>query len=184
MAEDAEKSSYAGSSEMGRRDFLTIGAAGAGAIAGGAALMPFIRSMQPSADVEAQRTVELDISDVKEGEMKVAEWQGKPIFILHRDADMIKLAGANEGGKDKQADTDRAEKPEWLVLVGSCTHLGCIPLWKPHDGEEWQAWHCPCHGSKYDFSGRIIVGPAPKNLEVPAYKFLSDTKLMIGEEKA
>lgn len=167
-----------------RRDFLYL-AAGAFAAAGGAAaLWPFIASMNPSADVLALATIEVDISQVQVGQRVTVQWRGKPVFISHRTEEEIEEArGVDVSAlRDPQTDAERVEKPEWLVVVGVCTHLGCIPQGqKPSETRgEWDGWFCSCHGSVYDTSGRIRKGPAPVNLEVPEYAFATDTTLRIG----
>lgn len=159
-----------------RRDFLGTATAvltGAGLCA---ASWPFISSMNPSADVRQRATIEVDLSNIKSGELKTVAWQGKPVFIWHRTPEQIAAMQASPGGKDPQPDAERAQKPEWLVVVGICTHLGCVP------GAGGEGWVCPCHGSRYDMSGRILRGPAPRNLEVPPYQFLADNKILIGKE--
>jgi ubiquinol-cytochrome c reductase iron-sulfur subunit len=161
-----------------RRDFLntvTGLVAGAGVAA---ASWPFISSMNPSTDVLAKATTELDLSKIKKGEAKTIEWQGKPVFVLHRTDAQIDAMKTSEGGKDPQADDNRIKKPEWLVVVGLCTHLGCVPT--RHD----EGWFCPCHGSVYDNSGRILKGPAPRNLDLPPYEFIGESKILIGNKKA
>ncbi len=167
-----------------RRDFLnyTAGAMGAVSVAGVA--VPLIDSMNPAEDTLALSTVEVDISDIAVGETKIVKWQGKPVFIKHRTAEEIKEAEEDDSDelRDPQSDKDRVQKKEWLVVVGICTHLGCIPQGSK-DGQpkgDYDGWFCPCHGSHYDTSGRIRLGPAPKNLPVPPYRFISDTVIKIG----
>ncbi len=165
----------------GKRDFLVLSASGV-AIAGGAvATWPFISSMSPAADVLALSTVEQDISAIEPGQMIKIMWQGKPVFIRRRTSEEIAKAEADDSASmpDPQKDSDRVKsgKEEWLVIVGVCTHLGCIPL---GDQGEYNGWFCPCHGSHYDLSGRIRKGPAPLNMVVPNYEFLSDTLIKIG----
>lgn len=157
-----------------RRDFLMTLTGVATTVGLGAACVPFISSMKPGADVMSKATVEVEIGDIPRGESRTVEWQGKPVFVLHRSEEQIRAMLATNNGKDAQTDQDRVLKPEWLVVVGLCTHLGCIPN-RTDDG-----WLCPCHGSAYDNSGRILYGPAPKNLEVPRYDFVSDRKILIG----
>ena len=169
-----------------RRDFLYLTAAGFGAVATGSAVWPLVDSMNPAADTLALSTVEVDISALQPGQAMTVMWRGKPVFIRRRTADEMKSATDVDVGtlRDPQPDSDRVQKghEEYLVLVGVCTHLGCVPNGqKVTDAHgDFGGWFCPCHGSHYDTSGRIRKGPAPKNLEVPQYTFLSDTKIKIG----
>jgi ubiquinol-cytochrome c reductase iron-sulfur subunit len=158
-----------------RRNFLlkitsVVGGAGAAA-----ACLPFAASMNPSAELLAKANIEVDLSGITPGGMMSVSWQGKPIFILHRTEEQIKAMAANNGGLFPEQDSDRAKKPEWLVVIGVCTHMGCVP------NKEGPGWTCHCHGSLYDDSGRVLRGPAPKNLEVPPYRFIAAKKIMIGE---
>lgn len=167
-----------------RRDFLFLTAASVTAFGAAAATWPFISSMNPSKDVLALSSIEVDVGQVAEGQAITVKWRGKPVFIRHRTAAEIAQAVKDDAieMKDPQTDEVRAQKPEFLVLVGVCTHLGCVPLGQK-DAEpkgEFGGWYCPCHGSQYDTSGRIRKGPAPLNLEVPAYQYLSDTVVKIG----
>ncbi len=167
-----------------RRDFLYLTAGVMGVVGTGFAVWPLIDSMNPSAEVRALTTTEVDLSPVEEGMAITVIWQGNPVFIRHRTAAEIETAGAVPLDElpDPQSDAERVQKPEWLVMVGVCTHLGCIPTGQ-RAGErkgEYNGWFCPCHGSHYDTSGRIRKGPAPRNLDVPAYKFLDDGKIRIG----
>ncbi len=167
-----------------RRDFLYL-ATGAMTIAGTAAVAwPLIIQMNPSADVLALSSTEVDLSPIEVGQSITVVWQGKPVFIRRRTAQEIKDARDDDEAKlrDPEADAARAEKPEWLILVGICTHLGCIPLGQ-RSGEprgNFDGWFCPCHGSHYDTSGRIRIGPAPRNLAVPPYVYLDDDTIKIG----
>ncbi|AGO12293.1 AaceriAEL067Wp [[Ashbya] aceris (nom. inval.)] len=138
----------------------------------------FISSMSASADVLAMAKVEVNLASIPEGKNVVVKWQGKPVFIRHRTAPEIDEANGVQmtSLKDPQTDADRVKKPEWLVMLGICTHLGCVPIGEAGD---FGGWFCPCHGSHYDISGRIRRGPAPLNLEIPAYDFDGD-KLIIG----
>lgn len=167
-----------------RRDFLYLTAGAFGAVGVGCFAWPFIDSLNPAADTLALATVEVDLSPIEAGQAITVVWQGKPVFIRHRTADEIEAARSVNVSelRDKQADEDRVEKPEWLVMVGICTHLGCVPLGQKttQPKGDFGGWFCPCHGSHYDTSGRIRKGPAPKNLTVPNYKFTSDTTLLIG----
>ena len=154
-----------------RRDFLYLTAGAFGAVGAASFAWPFIDSMNPAKDTLALATVEVDLSPIQVGQSAKVTWQGKPVFIRHRTPEEIARAeGVDVSAlRDKQADADRVEKPEWLVMIGLCTHLGCIPLGqKPTDPKgDFDGWFCPCHGSHYDISGRIREGPAPKNLAIP-----------------
>jgi ubiquinol-cytochrome c reductase iron-sulfur subunit len=155
-----------------------------GAIATIAVVWPLLETMNPAADTLALSSTEIDISGIELGQAIIAVWRGKPLFIRHRTAEEIDEARKVklDDLRDRQTDEDRVKKPDWLVLVGVCTHLGCIPLGtKPGDPRgDFGGWFCPCHGSHYDTSGRIRQGPAPRNLEVPPYQFLSDTVVKVG----
>ena len=167
-----------------KRDFLFFTTTGL-AIAGGAATaVSLINTMNPAKDVLALSTTEVDLSPVEEGQSLTVMWRGKPIFIRHRSNDEIDSASnvsINEL-KHKATDESRVENPKWLVVIGVCTHLGCVPLGqKVGDSKgEYGGWFCPCHGSHYDTSGRIRKGPAPLNLEIPPYKFVSEDIIKIG----
>ncbi len=156
------------------------------AVGAGAVAWPLLDSMNPAADTLAMSTTEVDISNIKPGEGKTVMWQGKPVFVRHRTPEEIKAAQDSDSAQmvDQQKDSTRVKKgkEEWLVVVGVCTHLGCVPVGeKPTENRgEFGGWFCPCHGSQYDTSGRIRKGPAPKNLEVPNYAFTSDTQIKIG----
>jgi ubiquinol-cytochrome c reductase iron-sulfur subunit len=165
-----------------RRDFLLLTAQAMGAVGAGALLWPLIDSMNPSADVLALASTEVDLSAIVEGQEIKALWRGKPVFIRHRTQKNIDAANAANIGelRDPETDASRVKKghEKWLIMVGVCTHLGCIPL----GGEtgDYGGWFCPCHGSHYDASGRIRKGPAPTNLIIPPYEFTGDTKIKIG----
>jgi ubiquinol-cytochrome c reductase iron-sulfur subunit len=165
-----------------RRDFIYIAAIAAGAGAMGMLAWPLVDQMNPSADTLALASIEYDISKVTEGQQVVVKWRGKPLFIRNRTAEQIAAAvkDDNVAMRDPQPDAQRhlAGKPNYLVLVGTCTHLGCVPT---VGGGEYGGWFCPCHGSVYDTSGRIRKGPAPLNLQLPEpIALLSDTKVKIG----
>ena len=171
-----------------RRDFLILTAGVLGAVGVGAAIWPLVDQMNPAADTLAASTTEVNLEPIKVGQRVLIKWRGKPVFITRRskisidDARAVKLSDL----VDRQSDEDRARNPEWLILVGVCTHLGCIPA-GTKTGElrgEYGGWFCPCHGSHYDTSGRIRKGPAPKNLEVPDYAFLPGNKVIIGKSQA
>ncbi|CAN1839071.1 Cytochrome b-c1 complex subunit Rieske-2, mitochondrial [Linum perenne] len=142
-------------------------------------ILKFVLSMSASKDVLALASLEVDLSSIEPGTTVTVKWRGKPVFIRRRTEDDIQLANSVELAslRDPQPDGDRVKNPEWLIVIGVCTHLGCIPL--PNAGD-FGGWFCPCHGSHYDISGRIRKGPAPYNLEVPTYSFLEDNKLLIG----
>lgn len=142
-------------------------------------VIKFVASMSASADVLALASTEMDLGAIGEGQTVTIKWRGKPIFIKHRSDAMIAVEDSVNVAelRDPEADKDRVINPNWLVLLGICTHLGCVPL---SNAGDYGGWFCPCHGSHYDGSGRIRKGPAPLNLEVPPYKFLSDDKILIG----
>jgi ubiquinol-cytochrome c reductase iron-sulfur subunit len=164
-----------------RRKLLTTTAYATAGVGAACAILPFIDSMNPSKDVQALASVEVDISNINVGEEKKVMWRGKPVSIRRRKKEEIDAAKSVDLAelRDPQKDEDRVKsgKEEWLVTIQICTHLGCVPI----GGEgEYKGWFCPCHGSQYDTSARIRKGPAPKNLEIPPYEFLSDTKIKIG----
>lgn len=164
-----------------RRDFMTLTATGVAGVGAACAAWPLVDSMNPSADVLALSSIEVDISAIEPGQTHTVKWRGKPVFIKHRTDEEIKEAQETEIDKliDPEEDSARV-KPgmeKWLVTIGICTHLGCVPL---SNQGEFDGWFCPCHGSHYDTSGRIRKGPAPLNLAVPPYEFISDTKIKIG----
>jgi len=142
------------------------------------ALIKFVASMSASADVLALASAEFDVSNIVEGTTLTVKWRGKPVFIRHRtEEEIAKEAAVNVAElKDQQTDADRVQDPKWLVVLGICTHLGCVPI---SGAGDYGGWFCPCHGSHYDSSGRIRKGPAPLNLEIPPYK-LADSKLIVG----
>jgi ubiquinol-cytochrome c reductase iron-sulfur subunit len=161
---------------------LATGAVGAVGVV--ATAWPFIDTMNPAADVLALSTTEVDLSPIEVGQSITVIWQAKPVFIRRRTETEIETAAkvSLDDLKDPEEDKARAEKPEWLILVGVCTHLGCIPLGQKGSDPKGKfgGWFCPCHGSHYDTSGRIRQGPAPKNLPVPPYKFLENNMILIG----
>lgn len=170
--------------DQSRRDFLLYSTTALGVVGAGLAVWPFVDSMNPAADTLALSTTMVDLSPIAEGQAITVMWRGKPVFVRHRTAAEIEAARKEDVKTlpDPQADDIRVKKPEWLIVVGICTHLGCIPLGqKPSDPRgEFGGWFCPCHGSQYDTSGRIRKGPAPRNLDVPNYSFQSDTSIRIG----
>ena len=170
--------------DLKKRDFLQLSTITIGAVGTAAFIWPFLKSMSPAEDTLAAGTTEVDISMIEEGQSITVKWRGKPVFIKKRTQNEINEAKKVEISdlKDPQADSERVKKEEWLVLVGVCTHLGCVPLGqKLTDSKgEYDGWYCPCHGSHYDTSGRIRKGPAPTNLAVPPYSFLNDSTIKIG----
>ena len=186
-----------------RRRFLTTAATVVGGAGVAAAAVPFIAAMTPSAKTKAiGAPVEVDINDIKPGERKIVQWQGKPVWILRRDKDELEDIREMDGevrdpdsAVNQQPEYARNEyrsvKPEFLIVIGLCTHLGCSPNYVPREegekfnlGSEWKGgFFCPCHGSRFDLAGRVLKGvPAPTNLVVPPYKFLSDTRIIIGDD--
>jgi ubiquinol-cytochrome c reductase iron-sulfur subunit len=167
-----------------RRDFLYLATGAVGAYGVAALTWPFIDNLNPAADVLALSTVDIDLAPVEEGQAITVAWRGSPVFVRRRTAAEIEAARAVPLDEliDPQPDEERAQKPEWLIMVGVCTHLGCIPLGqKPGDPKgEFGGWFCPCHGSHYDTSGRIRKGPAPRNLDVPVYAYLDDATVRVG----
>lgn len=167
-----------------RRDFLCLSGAAFGVAGAVYAAAFLVNSLNPAKDALALATIEVDISQIPVGEAGTVMWRGKPVFIRHRTPEEIAQAQKDDNAAliDKETDFTRVQKPEWLVVVGVCTHLGCVPAGqKVTDSRgEYGGWFCPCHGSHYDTSGRIRKGPAPKNLAVPPYVFVSDTVVKIG----
>lgn len=188
--------------EADRRDFIIVAANAFTAVGAASLLWPFVQQMNPDASTKALASVEIDLSGIKEGQAITPMWRGKPVFIRHRTQDEIaaaqKVALAELSDKDSRNDAFPPDKPadaldvnrvkkgheKWLILIGVCTHLGCIPKGSTTAEMslrgDFGGWFCPCHGSHYDTAGRIRKGPAPRNLEVPPYVFLTDTKIKIG----
>ena len=162
-----------------RRDFISTVTATVGAVGVGAAVMPIVSQMNPDSSVKALASIEVDISKVKEGQEITVLWRGKPVFIKRRSKEEIEKAQKVnlKDLKDPEEDKARVKNPEWLVVLGVCTHLGCVPIGGKGN---FDGWFCPCHGSHYDTSGRIRLGPAPTNLEVPKYEFVGTDKIKIG----
>ncbi|HTP95410.1 MAG TPA: ubiquinol-cytochrome c reductase iron-sulfur subunit [Burkholderiales bacterium] len=188
--------------DEGKRKFLVAATSTLGGVATAAVAVPFLGSMAPSERAKAAGApVEADISKLQPGERMIVEWRGKPVWIVRRTPEMLESIRKNDANvadpkldvaqqPDYAKNEARSIKPEYLVLVGICTHLGCSPQYKPEDdkAEMGQSWlggfYCPCHGSKFDLAGRVFQGvPAPINLEVPKYMYLSDTTLLIGDDK-
>ena len=180
--------------EATRRDFLYYATAGAGVVVAGAAVWPLVRQMAPSADVQALSSIQVDVGAIGPGTQLTVQWLGKPVFIRHRTPEEIEAARADDEAAlpDPMArndnleegvpaiDANRAldENEEWLVMMGVCTHLGCVPL---GDGAgDFGGWFCPCHGSHYDAAGRIRRGPAPENLPIPVAQFVDDATIKLG----
>lgn len=173
------------SSEIRRRDFLhvaPVAVAGTGALI---ATWPFMDSMNPSADVLAQASTQVDLTPIEPAQRITVTWRKQPVFIVRRTAETIARARADDQNFnliDPQPDAERVQRAEWLVVIGVCTHLGCIPLGQRAGDPQgrYGGWFCPCHGSIYDASGRVRRGPAPRNLDVPPYAFEGETLLHIG----
>lgn len=184
--------------ESSRRDFLYYATGGAGAVAVGAAVWPLVNQMNPSADVLALSSIRVDVSSVEPGTQLTVKWLGKPVFVRRRSEDEIVAArdvamsdlpdplarNANIAAGSDASDANRAlvqpgndNAEEWLVMIGVCTHLGCVPL---GDAGDFGGWFCPCHGSHYDTAGRIRRGPAPENLPVPVAAFVDETTIQLG----
>ena len=185
--------SHAEDHEGTRRDFLYYAVVGTGTVGASAAIWPLVNQMNPSADVKALSSIRVDISEIAPGTQLTVKWLGKPVFIRRRTgkeisearavelAELIDVSARNKNAPELDAsDQNRAmdETGEWLVMMGVCTHLGCVPL---GDGAgDFHGWFCPCHGSHYDTSGRIRKGPAPENLQVPVAKFVDSTTIKLG----
>jgi ubiquinol-cytochrome c reductase iron-sulfur subunit len=180
-----------------KRDFIFISAASMAAVGTGVVAWPFVATLGPARDTLALSTTEIDLSHIQEGQAVTVMWRGKPVFVRRRTAADIELArkvdedaATFSGLRDKQKDAERVKQstfggkamPQWLVMVGVCTHLGCVPMGqKPTDMHgDFAGWFCPCHGSHYDSAGRVRKGPAPHNLAIPAYTFLSENRIKIG----
>ena len=162
-----------------RRDFLQLSTVTLGAVGTAAFIWPFLKSMNPAEDTLALGSTEVDISGIEEGQSITVKWRGKPVFIKRRTENEINEARNVKVSdlKHPEKDEDRAKNPEWLVMLGVCTHLGCVPL---ADKGDYDGWFCPCHGSHYDTAGRIRKGPAPTNLEIPKYEFVNSNTIKIG----
>ncbi len=193
---DATHDAHGGDGQT-RREFLYLAAGALGAVASAGVAWTLVDSMNPATDTLALSTIDVNLAPIAEGMGIVTMWQGKPVFVRHRtaaeitEAQNVKLAdlidplseNTKTGARTEPAtDADRVQKAPWLVLIGICTHLGCIPLGnKPTDDRgDFGGYRCPCHGSQYDTSGRVRHGPAPLNLAVPPYAFTSDTAVRIG----
>lgn len=186
--------SHAEEHEGTRRDFLYYATAGAGAVATGAAVWPLVNQMNPSADVQALSSIRVDVSGVEPGTQLTVKWLGKPVFIRHRTQAEIDAGravpledladqGAENANLNAEATADDHnrtldEDGAWLVMMGVCTHLGCVPI--GGESGDFGGWFCPCHGSHYDTAGRIRKGPAPRNLPVPVARFDGETEIVLG----
>lgn len=187
--------------DVRRRKFLTIATVGVGNVGIAATAIPFIESLAPSEAAKAAGApVEVDISRLEPGMLVTVEWRGKPVWLLHRTEQMLDLLNKhNDQLVDPQSlasqqpvyakNDTRSVRPEYLVVVGICTHLGCIPLYRPEVGAadlgpDWSGgFYCPCHGSKFDLAGRVVKNvPAPRNLDIPPHEYVSDTRLLIGRD--
>ncbi len=162
-----------------RRDFLFTASYTMGAVGIGATIWPFIDQMNPDSSVKALAATEVNISKIEPGKSITVLWRGKPVFIKRRTQSEVSEAQSVDLNelKHPEKDEDRVKKSEWLVMLGICTHLGCVPL---SDKGEYNGWFCPCHGSHYDTSGRIRKGPAPVNMEIPKYEFVDSNTIKIG----
>tara|TARA_B100001113_G_scaffold185192_1_gene151780 strand:+ start:197 stop:706 length:510 start_codon:yes stop_codon:yes gene_type:complete len=165
--------------KVNRRDFIFTATYAVGAVGVGATVWPLVDQMNPDASVKALASTEVDISSLEPGKEITVLWRGKPVFIKRRTEKEIAEARSvkMEDLPDPEKDEDRVKNPEWLVMLGVCTHLGCVPLKEKGD---YNGWFCPCHGSHYDISGRIRKGPAPENMAVPKYEFLDEKTIKIG----
>jgi ubiquinol-cytochrome c reductase iron-sulfur subunit len=184
MPQDAtNKTAESSYTDADRRKFLTDMTTAFGVAGAACAAYPFVRSMNPSADVKALANTEVDLSDLAEGQSKTVLWRGKPVFIKHRTPREIDEARALDADPaqlkalaDPQKDSDRVQNEKFLVVLAVCSHLGCVPI----EGGTHSGWLCPCHGSQFDSSGRRRAGPAPTNLEVPPYTFIAENRILIG----
>lgn len=186
MSEKVDNNGRAdGGGDAHRRDFLYLATGSVATVGALAATWPFIDSMNPSAEVRALAVVEIDIEPILVGQRITVVWRGMPVFVCRRTDAEIMAAKADDSAdlKDPEPDGGRVQREQWLIVVGVCTHLGCIPLGQAPTTPRgrWNGWFCPCHGSHYDTSGRVRKGPAPRNLDVPRYTFLTDTIVRIGK---
>ena len=182
----AEHANAVTTDDPNRRDFLYIWTGALGAVAAGSAVIPLVQQMQPDAStIAAGAPIDVDLAQIPEGQVVTVKWRGKPIFVRHRTAKEIEEAKAVQLSVLPDPETDSARvrsfdgklQEPWIITVGVCTHLGCVPI---SNSGDFHGWYCPCHGSHYDNAGRIRKGPAPKNLPLPVYAFTSATKVRIG----
>jgi ubiquinol-cytochrome c reductase iron-sulfur subunit len=167
-----------------RRDFLIISTAAFTGVGIAAGLWPLLSSMNPSADTRAEATTEVDLRPIRPGQIITVRWRGRAVFVAHRTPEQIARAVADDGAAtiDPERDRDRVKRKAWLIVDGTCTHLGCVPTSRGGGDltPRYGGWVCPCHYSQYDISGRVRRGPAPSNLRVPPYEFRGDETLVIG----
>lgn len=172
---------------INRRDFLAISTAAVGACGIGLSALPFIRAMSPTKDIIAAGVMDTDISGMREGELRIIMWRKQPVFILKRTKEMMEADSriVPSALRDPAGPEERVKNPEWLVCIGICTHLGCIPGWQPEKvpGLDRPGFYCPCHGGKYDTLGRRLDGPPPENLHLVPYELMEGNILRIGTKE-
>jgi ubiquinol-cytochrome c reductase iron-sulfur subunit len=180
----SKKSDPKNEKDDSKRDFLVVSTYALAGVGAASFVWPLIDQMNPAADTLALASTEIDLSSLEEGQSITVKWRGKPVFVRHRTPDEIKQAKEVliDDMRDPQTDADRVANEKYIVLVGVCTHLGCVPLGQKTGDIKGQygGWFCPCHGSHYDTSGRIRKGPAPTNLEIPKYEFVDNNTIKIG----
>ena len=175
----SKKSNPINEKDDSKRDFLVVSTYALAGVGAASFVWPLIDQMNPAADTLALASTEIDLSSLEEGQSITVKWRGKPVFVRHRTPDEIKQAKEVliDDMRDPQTDADRVANEKYIVLVGVCTHLGCVPL---KDKGDYNGWFCPCHGSHYDVSGRIRKGPAPTNMEIPKFEFVDNNTIKIG----
>ena len=175
----SKKSNPINEKDDSKRDFLVVSTYALAGVGAASFVWPLIDQMNPAADTLALASTEIDLSSLEEGQSITVKWRGKPVFVRHRTPDEIKQAKEVliDDMRDPQTDADRVANEKYIVLVGVCTHLGCVPL---KDKGDYNGWFCPCHGSHYDVSGRIRKGPAPTNMEIPKFEFVDSNTIKIG----
>ena len=171
--------------EDARRDFLYLTAGAMTTVGIGLSLWPFLKSMEPAADIRADTTLDVALGQVEPGQRVTVKWRNKPVFIVRRTAEEIARARADDNNPaliDPATDAERVQREEWLIVIGICTHLGCVPLGQRPGSprSKYGGWYCACHGSEYDTVGRVRKGPAPRNLDLPPYEFVDNAKVRIG----